>query len=485
MKTSVHEILRELNESNSSNYKLDVLKKHKDNELFKRVLSLANDKVRYNFGIGKTTLAKFTNKQRQDKIDLDVALDFLENELATRKLTGNAALERLESLLTMCSEDNANLIEKIISRDLKINCGRTQINKIHPGLITKQVYCRCDIYSKKTAKNINFENGAIIEKKSDGTFKETSVSETVDIVSRSGEQYSMLKFENIFKDAPRGVYIGEMTVELDDDLYAKIMPKMWKKNPKKAAEIEEKYQRGWKILDRATGNGLINSDDIPEDNITYELWDFVPFNEYNLASKKDKKNPSKMQYSERFKLLKENVLKINNPQVQVIEHYIVYTLKDALSYVTNWMNLGFEGGVLKDWSMTFEDSTSKKQLKLKLEIELDLRIIEFVEGNKGSKNEDYFSAVVIGNDEGTIRTQIGVTTMTEDVRDWFHENRENVIGEIIEVKCNDITIGSGKEQYALSHARYIQMRTGEKTETDTLERAFQLKEMAMQLGNRE
>ena len=40
-----------------------------------------------------------------------------------------------------------------------------------------------------------------------------------------------------------------------------------------------------------------------------------------------------------------------------------------------------------------------------------------------------------------------------------------------------------KEQYALSHARYVQMRTGEKTETDTLERAFQLKEMAMQLGS--
>lgn len=483
MTTSVYEILKELNESNSSNYKLEVLKKHKDNELLKRVLSLANDKVKYNFGIGKTTLYKFTNKERQDKMDLDAMLDFLENGLATRKLTGNAAADRLEYLLSMCSENNANIIEKVISRDLKINCGRTQINKVFKDLITKQVYCRCDIYGKKTAKNINFENGAIIEKKSDGTFKETSVSETVDIVSRSGEQYTMPKFENIFKDAPQGVYIGEMTVELDDALYDKIMPKMLKKNPKKAKEIEENYRRGWKILDRSTGNGLINSDDIPEDNITYELWDFIPFDEYNLAAKKDKKNPSKMQYRERFELLKENVLKINNPQIQVIEHYIVYELKDALEQVVKWMNLGFEGGVLKDWSMLFLDGTSTHQLKLKLEIELDLRIIEFVEGNKGSKNEEYFSAIVIGNDEGTIRTQIGVTTMTEDTRNWFHENRENVIGEIMEVLCNDITIGAGKEQYALSHGRYVQMRTGEKTETDTLERAFQAKEMAMLLGS--
>ena len=478
------EILKELNESNSSNYKLDVLKKYKDHDLLKRVLALATDKVKYNFGIGKTILAKFTNKDRQDKMDLDVMLNFLEFELATRNLTGNAASDRLEFLLTQCSENNAEIIEKIISRDLKINCGRTQINKVFKDLITKQVYCRCEIYGKKTAKNINFNNpnGAVIEKKSDGTFKEITVSETVDIVSRSGEQYSMPRFENIFKDAPKGVYIGEMTVELDDELYAKIMPGIWKKNPEKAAEIEEKYQRGWKILDRATGNGLINSSDIPEDRITYELWDFVPFEEYNLAAAKDKKNPPKMDYKTRFELLKENIEKINNPQVQVIEHYIVYSLKEALEKVVAWMNLGYEGGVVKDWSMLFKDGTSSQQLKLKIEIELDLRVIEFIEGNKGSKNEAYFSAIVIGNDEGTIRTQIGVTTMTEETRDWFHENRDKVIGEIMEVKCNDITIGSGKTQYALSHGRYVQMRTGEKTETDTLERAFQLKEMAMQLG---
>lgn len=481
MSKSVYEILKEMNESNSSNYKLEVLKKYKENELFKRVLAMANDKVKYTYGVTMKNV-KVGSSENETRT-LEWALDILENQIVTREVTGNAAISLVENILENLSDENKSVFEKIIGRDLKINCRKTQILKVHPGLITKQVYCRCDIFGKKTAKNINFENGAIIEKKSDGTFKETTVSETVDIVSRSGEQYSMTKFENIFKEAARGVYIGEMTVELDDELYAKIMPTMWKKNPKKAKEIEEKYARGWKILDRATGNGLINSSDIPEDRITYELWDFIPFDEYNIAAAKDKKNPPKMDYKTRFDLLKDNVQQINNQQVQVIEHYVVYELKDALEQVVKWMNLGYEGGVLKDWSMLFQDGTSAKQLKLKLEIELDLRIIEFVEGNKGSKNEEYFSAIVIGNDEGTIRTQIGVTTMTEDTRDWFHENRENVIGEIMEVLCNDITIGAGKEQYALSHGRYVQMRTGEKTETDTLERAFQAKEMAMLLGS--
>jgi hypothetical protein len=476
----INEILNELNENNGANYKLEVLKKHRDNELLKRVLKMTYDKVQYTFGVTMKNVIAGSSKNTQT---LEWALDILENKINTREVTGNAAISLVENILEQLSESDRIVFEKILGRDLKINCGRTQINKVFKDLITKQLYCRCDIYGKKTANNIDFTNGAVIEKKSDGTFKETTVSETVDIVSRSGEQYIMKKFESIFSEATKGVYIGEMTVELDDKLYEKIIPLLRKKNPKKAEEIEEKYARGWKILDRSTGNGLINSLDIPEDNITYELWDFIPFEEYRIASAKDKKNKSKMPYAERFELLKENVKKINNSQVQVIEHYIVQDLKEALSHVTNWMNLGYEGGVLKDWSMIFEDGTSKKQLKLKLEIELDLRILEFVEGNKGSKNEEYFSAIVIGNDEGTIRTQIGVTTMTEETRNWFHENRENVIGEIMEVLCNDITIGSGKEQYALSHGRYIQMRTGEKTETDTLERAFQAKEMAMLLGS--
>ena len=235
---NIHEIIEELNLENGSNYKLGVLKKYKDSEILKRVLRMTLDKVQYNYGIGRTTLQRFNISEYKDKMDLDSMLNFLEFKLATRELTGNAASQRLEELLGMCSEKNAKLIEGILVRDIKINLGRSSVVKVFKDLVTKQVYCRCDIYGEKTSKNINFKNGAFIQKKSDGTFKETSVSESVDIVSRSGEQYNMPKFERIFKDAPQGAYIGEMTVELDDELYAKIIPIVRKKNPDKAAEIE-------------------------------------------------------------------------------------------------------------------------------------------------------------------------------------------------------------------------------------------------------
>lgn len=496
MKTSVHEILRELNESNSSNYKLDVLKKHKDNELFKRVLSLANDKVRYNFGIGKTTLAKFTNKQRQDKIDLDVALDFLENELATRKLTGNAALERLESLLTMCSEDNANLIEKIISRDLKINCGRTQINKVHKDLIIKPTYCRCAVYNKKTAKEISFENGAINQKKADGTYRQFNVAcgET-SINSRSGEDYTYPIISKEFNKFPDNIYIGEMTVKATPDTMQIIYDKLEyaKRLNHETAELEEiiakynNYTAEGKeyILPRSAGNGIINSDDIYklEKDIIVELWDCISYEDYNLARLKDKKNLPKRIYKERWEELK-NILETNQCEnIRLIEHGEVNSLEEALEQTSVWMEEGYEGSVLKDWNMLFKDGTSAKQLKLKLEIDCEMRIGEFLPGNPGSKNEAYFSAITFYNDEDTIRGQIGVTTMTEEMRDYLWSIKDTLPGKIMSIKFNDLSRATSNHWRALSHPRFIEIRN-DKDSTDTLEDVKKYRKMAMQLGSR-
>ena len=108
------------------------------------------------------------------------------------------------------------------------------------------------------------------------------------------------------------------------------------------------------------------------------------------------------------------------------------------------------------------------------------RITSFNPGNKGSKNEAYFSGINFENDEGTIKGTVGVSSMTEDKRDWFHENRDLVIGKIMEIHCNDITKGRDNDFYALSHPRYERLR--DKNETDTLKRAQEIKQMAMELS---
>ena len=128
----INEILEELNLENGSNYKIKVLQKYKDNELLKRVLKLTYDKVQYVFGITMRNI-HYTNVS--ESLSLEQALDILENEFCTRDVTGNAAIERLTYVLSNLSEINSKIIEKIISRDLKLNLGKTQINKVFKDLI--------------------------------------------------------------------------------------------------------------------------------------------------------------------------------------------------------------------------------------------------------------------------------------------------------------------------------------------------------------
>lgn len=491
--TNISSIFEEINLENGSNYKTTILKKYNTNNTLKRVLALAKDGTKYNFGIGKTSLNKMGELPKTEDLSIEDALDFLEFKLATRELTGNSALNELNKVLCNLSSDNRDIIEKIIKRDLKINVGRSQINKAFKDLIMKPVYMRCDTYSDKTSKNINFKNGAINQLKADGTYRQFNVlDENVDCNSRSGEEYIYPVLNEWLKKFREGVYTGELTVKATEESMKIIYEKL-EYNKRRGYETEEleliikNYNNALSenkeyILPRSLGNGMINSDNVPHSSLVFEIWDYITFDEYNLARSKDKKNTPKTTYRERWntliEILNENVC----GQIRLIPHVIVYSLREALEQTSIWMNEGLEGSVLKDWDGVFKDGTSKHQLKLKLHIEIEVRVGKFLPGNAGSKNEDYFSAIEFYTDDGSIKGQIGVTTMSEDTRDYLFSIKDTLTHKaIMTVKFNDLSRSTGSNVYALSHPGYIEIRN-DKTETDTLEKALELREMAMLLS---
>ncbi len=443
--SNIHQIIAEINESNSTNHKIAVLKKYQENDFLKRVLQMTYDHVAFTYGMSIEQIEKFEGS-KSGASNLVYALDKIEEKLCTREITGHAGLQYAADLLSDLNVDDAQLAKKIINRDLRINAGKTLINKVFPGLITKPVYMRCDVYSSKTAKNIKFP--AIVQLKADGTYREFTVDAgQVTARSRSGEDY---EYPVIFKQMstfPDGIYTGELTV------------------------------RG--IHDRAKGNGLINSDEPPHDDIVLELWDFISPFEYAQAGKKDKKNPCVVLYDDRFRQLR-NIMDTQTPSnVSIIPFKFVQTLKDALDACSKWMNQGFEGAILKDLEGVFKDGTSKQQLKLKLQIDAEMRITGFTEGSKGTKREGKIGAIEFANDEGTIKGR--TSGFTDEQLDYFTEHQQELLNKIMTVQFNDLTKAEGNDYYALSHPRFIEIRN-DKDETDTLEKVMKLREMAMELG---
>ena len=440
----IHQIIAEINENNGSNHKIAVLKKYQDDKFLQRVLKMTYDQVAYTYGMSIEQIDKFPGN-KSGPSNLAYALDKIEENICTRKHTGHAGLQYVADLLADLSDEDYVLLKKIINRDLRINLGTTQINKVFPGLITKPVYMRCDVYSKKTSKNIKFP--AIVQLKADGTYREITVdSGKVTARSRSGEDYEYPVIFEQMKSFPDGIYTGELTVK--------------------------------GVHDRAKGNGLINSDDPPHDDIVIELWDYISIYEYNLAGKKDKKNPCTVLYVDRFRKLGDILVDKKPKNVSVIPFMYVKTLKDALEACSSWMTQGFEGAILKDLEGVYKDGTSKHQLKLKLEIDAEVRITGFTEGSKGTKREGKIGAIEFANDEGTIKGR--TSGFSDDQLDYFTANKEELLGCIMTVQFNDLTKAEGNDYYALSHPRFIEIRN-DKDETDTLEKVLKLREMAMDL----
>jgi hypothetical protein len=140
------------------------------------------------------------------------------------------------------------------------------------------------------------------------------------------------------------------------------------------------------------------------------------------------------------------------------------------------MEDGLEGGIFKDPNGIFKDGTSKQQLKMKLEMDIDVRITGFKEGTIGTKRESTFGAITFETDDGKIKG--AVSGFSDDQLKQINSDRDSYIDKIMSVSCNDITKGRNNDHYALSHPRFNEVRT-DKSETDTLERALEIKQMAM------
>ncbi len=452
---SVFEILNELNQENGQNYKLAVLKSYKDHELFRRVLQMTKDRVRFKYNLSVSRWVKgdmkdeIWNPENTIQYTLTEALDFMEFKLATRELTGNAAIAAMHNVLCGLSPNDKDVVLKVLNRDLKINVGTTQINKVFSGLITRPIYMRCGLYNEKTASKIN-PDGAIVQLKADGTYREFVVDDegNVTALSRSGIDYEYPVHFQIMSSWPAGHYFGELTV-LDED---------------------------GNLMNRMEGNGLLNSDEVPHERVVLDLWDYVTPQEYDLVRQKKK---CSIPYNKRLETLQTILDNAPTDRIKMIETHRVSSIKEALQHCSRWMTEGLEGAILKDATSVFRDGTNPQQLKLKLEISVEVRVTGFQEGTIGTVREKTFGALEFATDDGMIRGRC--SGFTDKQLEDFNSRREEIIGQIMTVQCNDLSKARGNEHYALTHPRFIELRT-DKTETDTLERVFEIREMAMNVG---
>ena len=291
-------------------------------------------------------------------------------------------------------------------------------------------YCRCSIFTKD---KITFP--CYVQLKSDGSYREMKVKDgKVSFVSRQGKEYEYphLKKDVLDTELPDGYYLGEFTI--GDAFHA---------------------------MNRFEGNGILNRKDCPEDDIHFTVWDYLSLNNYENCIEPYK-----------FRIVKLQALQFWFPDwMSVVDSHIAQNMSDIIKYNSQYMNQGLEGSVIKLNDYVFKNGTSHQQFKLKLKVDADVRITGTTKGE--GKYSNTIGAITFSTDDNLVMGK--VSGMTDALRRDIGNNPSKYIGKIMSVEFNDLT-----PENNLSHPRFKEIRE-DKSETDTLERIIQMRNMARKL----
>jgi DNA ligase-1 len=374
---------------------------------------------------------------RIDFMTMSEAFSLLET-LSTRQVTGTAGITQLKLILECVSADDAKVIAKIVDRDLRAGFGESTANKVWKNLIPEFPYMRCALPKAAKLDEFSWTDGVYSQLKADGMF--ANVNHTADgdvqILSRAGSLFPSQYFAHLIADVQKTFPTGTQS------------------------HGELLIKRDGVVLPRQIGNGILNKvqkggDIGANDEIVYLVWDQIALT--SVVSKGTYAVP----YQLRFAELAAQTLKAEC--IELIDTRIVHNMEEALAHYREMLDLGMEGTIIKNATGIWKDTTSKDQVKMKLDIDVDLVIMGFNAGN--GKNEATFGSIVCQSSDGLL--EVNISGFTDEVRLEVHNNRDKLIGTIVTVKGNSIMPPTGNNtKYSLFLPRFAEFRTDKKVADD-------------------
>lgn len=430
--SDITNILDELNSTSKRNEKIRILQNNKDNSLLQKVFFYALNPY-YSYGIKK--IPNFTYiKTHYDLNDFIVFLD----ELRERKVTGNAAIDRLSHYLSNMSPHYAKVASNIVNKDLRCGTSTATVNSVWKNCIPTYPCLLADSYKKETVdKNITFP--AISQLKSDGVRVNIFVTDTsVILKSRSGREIDVLgRFDHLTNYAKGEHFIldGELLVVDQDN----------------------------KILPRKVGNGIINKaikgtiSEKEAARVVASIWDLIPYDDFTRCY-------CDIPYIQRFNRV-VSLTDNNIDGITIIPSIVVDTLDEAQNHFSEMLVNGEEGTMLKDINHVWENKRSKKILKMKSELECELLVTEWLEGT--GKYKGMLGNITCVDMSRKVMVNVGSGFSDEQRRSI---TKETIVGSIVSIRYNEIIESDGKETHSLFLPRFIEIRM-DKEEPDDLSKS--------------
>lgn len=434
--SEIYKIITQLSNNPGRNDKIRILNEHKNNELLKKVFHAAlNPYIQF-------YIRKIPEYEPFDtfSMKLEGFIDIMLNDIASRAVTGHAAISRVSTSLALLSKEDAEVAKLIIMKDLNCGVAESTVNKVWKDLVPVYPCLLGQPYDDKTIKNISFP--AASQCKKDGMRINIHCEDgKVTFFGRSGRPLDLLgylekEFAELSKHIPYNcVFDGELIL-VENGV---VMPR----------------QKGNGILNKAI-KGTIS--DKEASLVKATLWDVIPLENF-------RKGHHKCLYKTRLQTLQDAMLKQPNDKAyELIEHRVVNSIEEAIAHYEECLGRGEEGIMLKNISSEWKGKRSNDLVKMKAEIDNDFIITGWNHGKVGGKWEKHLGSLTCASRDA--RVQVDVTGLSDELRQEIFENIESYIGKIVTIKHNGRISSSAKEVDSVYLPRIVEFRE-DKHEADS------------------
>lgn len=438
------EMIAAINADGSRLYKESKVKEFgKQNPLFVRLLERTYSSE-FVYGLRKVDLPKSYGVSALDEVW--VVANSILNQLTSREITGNLARETVTAFLSGLREEEADVFVKLLKGDLRCGINAGTVNRCFPGTIPEYPYMRCSLREGSNIGKFDWKKGIYSQEKADGMYANVFYTRggQVKITSRAGTVFANVEFKDMIEEldlvgAEGNCINGELLV-----------------------------MRNGVTLAREIGNGILNSVlkggsfGVGEKPFLM-VWDILPIENAKPKGKYE------VRYANRFGKVEE--LFKNGTYIRPINSRVVFSIEEAFDHYVEMTANGYEGTVIKNPEGIWADGTSKDQIKMKVEAEVDLLVVGWNKGN--GKNEKWFGSLIAETSCGHL--QVNVSGFSDKDRERIFGEMDEWVGKkIITVRANSIMYAKNMgDQHRLFLPRMVEERL-DKTEADTFEKVQQI-----------
>jgi len=390
----VTDILEEIKSTAGSNAKKDILHSHSQNELLKKILQYGMDSFTP-FNVVKIpkvrTRLEFPLGESEAWDEFFSILD----ECAARKVTGNAAIDRVHTCFCSVKYEDESWMRKILKKHLSIGASTKTVNKIFPGLIpTFEV----SLAQKFEEKRI-IGKRVCVEPKLDGIrcFAIVENGEAL-LYARSGKL--IVNFNDTIGNELREMGDGCYDGELIGKDFVSIMRQAYRK------------------------------EDVDTSDTHLVLFDFLPLDEW-------KSRNSVMSCEKRYlELTTRTGMNFPLRFVRIISsrHIVQSDYKIIKELHDGFVEKGFEGAMVKDLDAPYKFGRGYEVMKMKVFHDVDLPI-DFLEEGTG-KHVGKLGSVRV-NFNG-VDVHIG-SGFTDEDRELIWEDPKSFVGRVMEIRYQEVT----------------------------------------------